>query len=360
MKKSFEATGKTIDEAVEALLVKANISIADIDSDDIEILSGGSGGFFGLGRKDAKVRITIETPDQPEAKPAAKPSYEKPAKPMQEKPAAKPAPIKEQQPKAKPQPQQQAAAKPEQPRKPQASKAAPGGQAKPEHKPEHKEGGRPHRSEPRNRGYQIQTEAEANEMAVIAINFLKPIFQSLDVQPEYQHFVKEGILWITFSGQALGSLIGRRGETLNSLQYLTNLAVNKDKKDHIRLVLDVEDYRAGREETLAALAKRMADKAVRTGKWVELEPMNPHERRIVHIALQNDKRVDTTSQGDEPYRRIVINRKRHDKKKHHNNRPKNNQATASNSQVSPQPANDQLSLSQQLDRQFEEQIKNRS
>ena len=115
---------------------------------------------------------------------------------------------------------------------------------------------------------------------------------------------------IVFAGENLGSLIGRRGETLNALQYLVNLAANKAGGEHVRLVLDVEGYRQGREETLINLAHKMADKSVRTGRRVELEPMSPHERRVVHLALQEDSRVETLSRGEEPYRRVVISCKR--------------------------------------------------
>ena len=154
------------------------------------------------------------------------------------------------------------------------------------------------------------TEGEmADRLYADARAFLDPIFAKLGIAPEITPEVKEGILWLTVRGDDLGILIGRRGETLNSLQYLVNLAVNKRRHEHARLVLDVEGYREGREETLTALARKMAEKAVHSGRRVELEPMNPHERRVVHIALQEDKRVDTVSHGEEPYRRVVINPK---------------------------------------------------
>ena len=154
----------------------------------------------------------------------------------------------------------------------------------------------------------------ADVLSAEAMNFLQPIFLKLKVEPVVNMSVREGILWLSFAGQNLGLLIGRRGETLNSLQYLTNLAVNKRRHEHVRIVLDVEGYRDSREETLAALARKMADKAVKSGRRVELEPMNPHERRVVHLALQNDRRVDTISHGEEPYRRVVISKKRNDRK----------------------------------------------
>ena len=101
-------------------------------------------------------------------------------------------------------------------------------------------------------------------------------------------------------------MIGRRGETLDALQYLTNLAVNGKREEKIRIVLDVEGYRQSREETLAALAHKMADRAKKSGRSIALEPMSPHERRIIHMALQNEKGVQTLSEGEEPARRVII------------------------------------------------------
>jgi spoIIIJ-associated protein len=106
----------------------------------------------------------------------------------------------------------------------------------------------------------------------------------------------------------MGIIIGRRGQTLDSLQYLVSLVVNKNKgrEGYVKVILDTEDYRRKREETLVRLAKRLADGVVKTGKKVELEPMNPYERRIIHSALQNNDRITTFSEGEEPYRKVVI------------------------------------------------------
>lgn len=139
-----------------------------------------------------------------------------------------------------------------------------------------------------------------------AIAFLQPIFEKLKVNPSHKIEEKDGSLWISFSGTGLGAVIGRRGETLDALQYLTNLAVNRQFEEKTRIILDVENYRSGREETLSNLARKMADKVRRTGKDVMLEPMSPHERRIIHIALQDEKGVKTFSLGEEPYRKVVI------------------------------------------------------
>ncbi len=139
-----------------------------------------------------------------------------------------------------------------------------------------------------------------------AIAFLEPIFRKLRVHPTHSIEKKEGSLWICFSGNGLGAIIGRRGETLDALQYLTNLAVNRQFEEKTRIILDVEGYRQSREETLSALARKMADKVRRTGKDVMLEPMSPHERRVIHMALQDENGIRTFSLGEEPYRKVVI------------------------------------------------------
>lgn len=156
----------------------------------------------------------------------------------------------------------------------------------------------------------VRVSYNENDPARDAINFLQPIFQSLKVIPTHDVEDKDGITWITFHGKGLGAIIGRRGETLDALQYLTNLAVNRQFEEKTRIVLDVENYRAERENTLTGLAKRMADKVRRTDRDVILEPMSPHERRIIHIALQDEEDIKTVSVGEEPYRKIIIKRVR--------------------------------------------------
>jgi spoIIIJ-associated protein len=268
----FEATGKTVEDALKAACEAAAVGLDEVD---VEILEMGSKGFLGLGGKDAKVRIIIQ-------------------KPVVET-------VKEDR-----------------------------GDNTPNHK--HKQPYKEHKDNNKDKkdhdkkdkcSPRVNTieEDSAKPFGIFkqserdAIVFLKPIFAKMQINPSYEARVKEEILWISFSGMNLGSLIGRRGETLNALQYLTNLIINRGKAEHCRIVLDVEGYRQSREETLRLLAKKMADQAVRSGRRLELEPMNPHERRIVHLALQEDKRVDTLSYGEEPYRRVVILKKHHHKGK---------------------------------------------
>ena len=144
----------------------------------------------------------------------------------------------------------------------------------------------------------------------VAKGFLSQIFEKMSMDLVMNITYQEENLHINLVGQDLGILIGRRGETLDALQYLLNLIVNKKFVDRIRIILDVENYRKRREETLVNLARRLCDKVKRTGVSVYLEPMNPHERRIIHTALQMDKRIVTLSEGEEPFRKVVISVKK--------------------------------------------------
>lgn len=149
-----------------------------------------------------------------------------------------------------------------------------------------------------------------------AIDFLNQVFQSMNMEVsitvEYNPEEKE--MNINMEGSDMGILIGKRGQTLDSLQYLVSLVVNKKKEEYIRVKLDTENYRERRKETLETLAKNIAYKVKRTKHSVSLEPMNPYERRIIHAALQNDKYVVTRSDGEEPFRHVIISLKRDGKK----------------------------------------------
>lgn len=144
----------------------------------------------------------------------------------------------------------------------------------------------------------------------VAKEFLRSIFSQMDLAVTIEEVVAADNITFNFQGEELGILIGKHGQTLDALQYLTNLAANRDTEERVRIVLDVEDYRMRRAETLTRLALRLADKVRRTGEKVILEPMSPHERKIIHIALQNDHRIATYSEGEEPYRKVAIYLKR--------------------------------------------------
>lgn len=141
----------------------------------------------------------------------------------------------------------------------------------------------------------------------VAVKFLEDIFEKMKIQASIDVEEKEKNQYlINLKGDNMGILIGKRGQTLDSLQYLVNLVVNKEKDNYIRITLDTENYREKRKETLEVLARNIAKKVKITKKSVVLEPMNPYERRVIHFALQNDRFVKTHSEGEEPYRKVVI------------------------------------------------------
>lgn len=155
----------------------------------------------------------------------------------------------------------------------------------------------------------VRVSAEDNVTA-FAIDFLSNIFKKFDLDVEIRTSEGEEFITLDLVGKDLGILIGRRGETLDALQYLTNLTVSRHFEERSKFILDVEGYRAKREETLERLAKKLAERVKESGKNMSLEPMSPYERRIIHTVLQSDDQVRTFSEGEEPYRKVVIARKK--------------------------------------------------
>jgi spoIIIJ-associated protein len=149
----------------------------------------------------------------------------------------------------------------------------------------------------------------------IAKDFLEKVFNAMNIETVIETIYDEenNLLEINLEGEEMGVLIGKRGQTLDSLQYLVSLVINKNTDNYIKVKLDTENYRARRKETLENLAKNIAHKVKRNRRSITLEPMNPYERRIIHSALQNDKFVETYSEGEEPYRKVVINYKKSNK-----------------------------------------------
>lgn len=152
--------------------------------------------------------------------------------------------------------------------------------------------------------------ADPEEAKRRAVDFLKEMFRVMEMNVEIRAEFAEDTLSVEIEGEDMGLLIGKRGQTLDSLQYLTSLVVNKGKASYVRVKLDTEDYRSRRKATLENLAKNIAMKVKKTRRPVFLEPMNPYERRIIHSALQNDPYVTTHSEGDEPNRRVVVTPKK--------------------------------------------------
>ena len=325
--RTYESSAKTIEEAISAGLEVLGASISDVT---VDIIDEGSKGLFGLfGSRQAKVRLTMKEteedimasltenkpaekkPEKPARKPeapkaaearSAEPRPEKAEKPArsekpektekaekparQEKKAESDAPRPPKQPRA---PKQPKAEKPEQEKKPLPPKAP----AKPIEKP-------------------VVTMLENDQVAPDsaagkAQSFLKELTHLMGVEVDVAvGNDAEGNVFVKMTGDTLGILIGRRGETLDALQYLTSLKINRGQESYTRVTLDTENYRAKREDTLVRLANRMANRAVKTGRKVSLEPMNPYERRIIHSALQGNEAVDTHSEGEEPNRHVVI------------------------------------------------------
>ncbi len=151
---------------------------------------------------------------------------------------------------------------------------------------------------------------EKDSPAKDAENFLNTLFEKMHVGATANATEGEDAIKINIEGDSTGILIGRRGETLDALQYLTSLVVNRDREEYTRVSLDTENYRKKREETLIRLANRIAAKVAKTGRKVVMEPMNPYERRILHSALQGNPKVETVSEGEEPYRRVIVKKKR--------------------------------------------------
>ena len=151
-----------------------------------------------------------------------------------------------------------------------------------------------------------------DEAIKMAKEFLLKIFSAMNIKVVMEKFIskEDGSVTFKLHGADMGILIGKHGQTLDSLQYLTNLVANKNSAERIRIMIDIEDYRERRAHTLTRLALRLAERVKRSGERVVLEPMNPHERKIIHMALQNDNRVNTLSEGDDPYRRVAIELKK--------------------------------------------------
>lgn len=256
-----EKTGKSVEEAVAAALQELNIAA---EQAEVEVLQEAKKGFLGIGRKDAKVRVTVKEAEAvveevvytEETVTVAMPEVPQAEEPAEEEAIA----------------EQTVEVAVREPKK-----------------------------------YAVNDEAIAK-----AKEFLQKIFTAMKIEVAMEKFINKNDGSVTFKlhGDDMGILIGKHGQTLDALQYLTNLVANKNSADRVRVIIDVEDYRDRRVETLTRLANRLADKVKRTGERVALEPMNPHERKIIHMALQGDRRVTTLSEGDEPHRHVVIELKK--------------------------------------------------
>lgn len=359
--KNYEATGKTYEEALENGLSALGATISDVD---ITVLEEGSKGLFGLfGSRPYKVRLTLKAVEEDPLADLFKKEESKKAprqekKPVEKKAESKPAEKKQEAPKAesteekkadRPAPVQRKAkvaapAKPVKEEKPveaaeEAAESTETESAEVEVVEVKKSRSR-NRNRNRRRGEKKAEAAEQTEnkeeRKPLPPKEIKPIEKPVvtmipDDQVDAESAAgkakaflaelttlmgvnveiavgndEEGNVFVQMTGDTLGILIGRRGETLDAIQYLTSLRVNRGQEGYTRVTIDTENYRAKREDTLIRLANRMANRAVKTGRKVSLEPMNPYERRIIHSALQVNEAVDTHSEGEEPNRHVVI------------------------------------------------------
>ena len=362
--KNYEATGKTYEEALENGLSAMGATISDVD---ITVLEEGSKGLFGLfGSRPYKVRLTMKAVEEdpladlfrkeepkpapkpekkPEPRPEKKPVEKKPEAPKAEekkaeKAAERPAPVQR---KAKPVKEDKPAEADEAPQADAADKSADNESAEGEvtevkksRSRNRRRGGKKSRSEHAAENGEEREDKPAQPARPLPPKEIKPIEKPVvtmidadQVDPDSPAGVakaflaeltglmgvnveiavgndEEGNVFVQMTGDTLGVLIGRRGETLDAIQYLTSLRVNRGKEGYTRVTIDTENYRAKREDTLIRLANRMANRAVKTGRKVSMEPMNPYERRIIHSALQANEAVDTHSEGEEPNRHVVI------------------------------------------------------
>ncbi len=250
MKKYLEKSGKTEDEALAAALRELGL---DRDDVSVEIIERAKSGFLGIGASPAVVRVEYDVPDEDEVVETAAPKAQ--AAPAAPKPAA-----------------------------PKAEKAAPAEPAGPKY----------------TEGVKAETES-----------FLRGLLERMGVKAEIEITDREnGGLLVNLSGPGMGAVIGRRGETLDAIQHLTNYAVNRGSDKRCHISVDAESYRAKREESLVHLAEKMAAKVVKYKRSMALEPMNSYERHVIHTALQNYEGVTTSSTGTEPNRRVVVSYER--------------------------------------------------
>lgn len=277
---SIEVSAKTVEDAVLEAAIQLGTSR---DKVAYEVIIQPTSGFLGIGGKKAVIRAHQKSDEEIEAKRKADKELEKLLERVNEKKEA-PKPV-------------EPVKKAEAPKKNEERKAV-----KPEAAKEEKEEASAPAPAPKPEKPAVPVDTAPVE------KFLKDVFgaMDMDVTVAITQNPQNREMNITLDGADMGVLIGKRGQTLDSLQYLSSLVVNKNTEDYIRVKVDTENYRERRKATLENLAKNIAQKVKRTRKPVSLEPMNPYERRVIHSALQYDKYVCTHSEGDEPYRRVVV------------------------------------------------------
>ncbi len=301
MEKSIIVTGKTIDIAIENALQQLGL---DLDSVSVTVLEQARAGFLGIGRADAKVQVTYEAPDEKPAAPRvalSSASRSKPKKPEAPKMAEpKPEPPKPAAPKAEPvKTEAPKAAKVEKPKAPKAPKAPK--TEKPAAAPKAEKLPRAPKAE------RTYAPAEPGSTEEKIEQFLKGLLENMGSQAVPHAWNEEGNSYrVDLTGEGLGFLIGRRGETLDAIQHLANYAVNRGIEGHVRINVDAEAYREKREDSLRRYARKKAQQVLKARRRTTLEPMNAYERHVIHAALQDMDNITTHSTGTEPNRRVVV------------------------------------------------------
>ncbi len=285
MKGSIRVSAKTLDDAITEALIQLGVT-----SDRLEynVIEKGSAGFLGIGMKQAVIEAWIkeEKTQEPEIEDLKEAVKEEISSVMDE-PEKKEEPGREKKENTKK------------------------GKDKPAKMPKEKKAEQK-KEEPENTVKEDQELAKVEDQTIKAVEqFLNDTLKAMDMEVEITSSIDEdGALYVDMKGDHMGILIGKRGQTLDALQYLANRVANKHQAGYVRVKLDTENYRARREETLKHLAKNIAHKVKRNRRPVVLEPMNPYERRIIHSALQSDPYVTTHSEGEDPYRKVVVTLKR--------------------------------------------------
>ena len=284
MKGSIRVSAKTLDDAITEALIQLGVTS---DRLEYEVIEKGSAGFLGIGMKQAVIEAWKKE-EEPEVtvEDIIKEEFRAEKKPEAPKKKEKPARVKEEA-KAEP----AAEVKKETAAEPAAAKEE------------------PEEAAPVKKGVEL---AKVEDQTIEAVSqFINDTLKAMNMEVKTSASIDEdGALCIDMEGEHMGILIGKRGQTLDALQYLANRVANKHQDCYVRVKLDTENYRARREETLKHLAKNIAHKVKRNRRPVALEPMNPYERRIIHSALQSDPYVTTHSEGEEPYRKVVVTLKR--------------------------------------------------
>ena len=282
MKGSIRVSAKTLDDAITEALIQLGVTS---DRLEYEVIEKGSAGFLGIGMKQAVIEAWKKEEKEPE---------EDIEKIIREEMSLKPEKNEE---KAEPKKEKSQTAKKEKPAKEKAKAEKEKKETEPEVSAPVKE---------------KQELAKVEEQTIKAVEeFVQDTLKAMNMEVEIVSSIDEdGALCVDMKGEHMGILIGKRGQTLDALQYLANRVANKHQEGYVRVKLDTENYRKRREETLKHLAKNIAHKVKRSRRPVALEPVNPYERRIIHSALQSDPYVTTHSEGEEPYRKVVVTLKR--------------------------------------------------